>query len=114
MPQPNDPTDDSGAIETGVARLPAATPAPPDAGLTDEMTTPALSEEDLEERKRLLGTRRKPAGPPLGGPEGTQDEALDTPADVAPTDVSEAISADQSEEGLENARPEPFESSERG
>jgi hypothetical protein len=113
MPQPNDSTDDSGTIETGTARLPAATPAAPAAGLADEMTTPALSEEDIEERQRLLGTRRRPAGPPLGGPEGIQDEALDTPADVPPTDVSEAISADPSREGPDNEGPEPFESSER-
>jgi hypothetical protein len=113
MPQPDDPTDDSETVETGVARLPAATPAPPDTGFADEMTTPALSEEDLEERQRLLGTRRKPAGPPLSGPRGAQDEALDTPADVPPTDISEAISADQAEEHLDNEGPEPFESSER-
>lgn len=108
MPHPDDPTDESETIETGMARLPAATPAPPADVLADEMTTPALSEEDLEERQRLLGTRRKPAGPPLGGPQGAQDEALDTPADVPPTDVDEARSADQ-----DNEEPEPFESSER-
>ncbi len=111
MPQPNDPTDESGTLETGVARLPAATPAPPAAGLTDEMFTPALSEEDLEERQRLLGTRRKPAGPPLRDPEGALEEAFDTPADVPPTDVEEALSPDP--EDLDNDRPEPFESSER-
>ena len=110
---PNDPTDDSGTVETGVARLPAATPAPPDPGLSDEMTPPGLSEEELEERQRLMGTRRKPAGPPLRGPEGAQDEALDTPADVPPTDVGEARSVDPSREGLDNENPEPFESSER-
>lgn len=113
MPQPNDPSDDNDALETGVARLPVATPAPANAGLVDEMTTPALSEEELEERQRLLGVRRKPAGPPLRGPEGVQDEALDAPPDVPETDVSEAIPADQSSEDRDNDRPEPFDSSER-
>ena len=113
MPPPNDPTDESEPIETGVARLPAATPAPPVAILIDEMTTPALSEEELEERQRLLGTRRKPAGPPLEGPEGSMAEALDIPVDVPPTDVSAAISADQAGESPEDEGPEPLESSER-
>lgn len=113
MPQSNDPADESETIETGVARLPAATPAPPSARGTEEAPPPPLSEEDLEERQRLLGTRRKPAGPPLAGARGAQDEALDTPADVPPTDISEAISADQTEESFDAERPEPFESSER-
>ncbi len=113
MPQPDDSTDDNTTLETGVARLPAATPALPEAGLMDEMTIPALSEEELEERQRLLGTRRKPAGPPLRGPEGVQDEALDTPADVPETEVSEAVAADQPSEDRDNDGPEPSESSER-
>jgi hypothetical protein len=90
MPQLKDPTEDGESIETGVARLRAATPAPAEAGLAEEMTTSALSEEELEERQRLLGTRRRPAGPPLRGPQGVQDEALDTPADVPPTGISAA------------------------
>src|SRR5688500_14605910 len=90
MPQTDDPNDESGTSETGVGRLPAATPAPPAAQLTDEMSTPALSEEELEERQRLMGTRRKPAGPPLRSPAGALEEDLDTPADVPPTEVSEA------------------------
>lgn len=112
MAPQNEPTGDDETIETDVARLPAATPAPPAARLADEMTPPALSEEDLEERQRRMGTRRKPAGPSLRGP-GAQDEALDTPADVPPTDISEAISADQAEEHPDDERLEPLESSER-
>lgn len=113
MPQSDDPMDDSGPLETGTARLPPATPAPPTPETADEMTIPALSDEQIEERQRLLGTRRKPAGPPLVSPEAAQDEAFETPSDVPPTDVSEAIPADLSREGLDNEGPEPFESSER-
>ena len=57
-----------GVIETKVARLPEPQCAPPEARAAAEADQqPALSEEELRERQIAMGTRRRPAGPPLEG-----------------------------------------------
>lgn len=105
---PNDPQDE-GIIETSVGQLPAATlPPQGPAALDDAALTPALSDEELRERQDAMGTRRKPAGPPLGpGPAGA--EALDQGADVPETDVIvvQVIDSDDAD-----GSPEPLDSSE--
>jgi hypothetical protein len=78
-----------GAIETEVARLPEPQRAPPEGlGLAEDIQQPALSEEELRERQDAMGTRRRPAGPPLeGGPLSFIEEH---PSDVPETDVTPA------------------------
>lgn len=85
---PNVPQDNAdGAIETEVAKLPEPRRAPPEGlGLAEDIQQPALSEEELRERQDAMGTRRKPAGPPLeGGPLSIIEEH---PSDVPETDVT--------------------------
>jgi hypothetical protein len=106
---PNDPQDE-GIIETSQGELPEPT-RPPEGpvALDDAPQTPALSDEELRERQEAMGTRRKPAGPPLGpGPAGDL-EALDQGADVPETDVIDAqvIDTDEGE-----GSPGPLDSSE--
>lgn len=87
---PNVPQDNAdGAIEAEVARLPEPQCAPPeDLALAEAVQQPALSEEELRERQVAMGTRRKPAGPPLeGGPLSASEEH---PSDVPETDVTPA------------------------
>lgn len=92
---PNDPQENAeGTIETTVGSLPAPTRAPENArAAADALQQPALSEEDLRKRQEALGTRRKPAGPPLDadGRRSAGADALDQPADVPETDVTELI-----------------------
>jgi hypothetical protein len=119
MPDEND--ENEGTIQAEVGRLPAPTRAPEDAGLsnTREVTTPALSDEELDERQRLLGTRRKPAGP---GDDGTRAERFgdEEPSDVPETEVGNAAELDpENPDGRggndddDDGGPEPLESSER-
>jgi hypothetical protein len=78
-----------GVIEAEVATLPepqCATPEELARAATDEQ--PALSEEELQKRQDAMGTRRKPAGPPL---EGASRSAInEQPSDVPETDVTPA------------------------
>jgi hypothetical protein len=87
---PNVPQDNAdGAIEAKVAKLPEPRRAPPEGlAIAEAVQQPALSEEELRERQDAMGTRRKPAGPPLeGGPLSAIDEH---PSDVPETDVAPA------------------------
>jgi hypothetical protein len=78
-----------GVIETEVARLPEPQCAPPEARAAAEADQqPALSEEELRERQIAMGTRRKPAGPPLGG--GSRSATDERPSDAPETDVTSA------------------------
>lgn len=78
-----------GVIEAEEARLPEPQRAPPQSRTTaEEVQQPALSEEELRKRQEAMGTRRKPAGPPLEG--GTRSANLEHPSDVPETDVTPA------------------------
>lgn len=78
-----------GVIEAEVARLPEPQRAPPDARTAaEEVQQPALSEEELRERQIAMGTRRRPAGPPLEG--GSRSLVDERPSDVPETDVTSA------------------------
>ena len=78
-----------GVIEAEVATLPEPQCAPPEALATaDDDQQPALSEEELRERQIAMGTRRRPAGPPLEG--GPLSDAEERPSDVPETDVTPA------------------------
>lgn len=109
------PEDDpDGTMQTGTAKLPPAKrPSPGEAAaMSDE--TPELSDEELDARQRRLGTKRKPAGPPLEGPQGAA-VVDDTPADVPPTDVVTPAESDaESPPGDDSRRGNsgPLESSE--
>jgi hypothetical protein len=89
---PNVPQDNAaGAIEAGVARLPEPQCAPPEGLAQADVQQPALSEEELRERQVAMGTRRKPAGPPLeGGPLSALSATDERPSDVPETDVTPA------------------------
>ena len=79
-----------GVIEAEEARLPEPQCAPPEE-LTalEDFQQPALSEEELRERQDAMGTRRRPAGPPLeGGEGGPFSDAMENPSDVPETDVT--------------------------
>jgi hypothetical protein len=78
-----------GTIEAEVASLPEPQFAPPE-GLeaAEDIQEPALSEEELQERQDAMGTRRRPAGPPLEG--GPLSDAKEHASDVAETDVMPA------------------------
>ena len=78
-----------GVIEAEVASLPEPQCAPPEAlAQAETVQQPALSEEELRERQDAMGTRRRPAGPPLeGGPLSAIEEH---PSDVPETDVTPA------------------------
>jgi len=87
---PNVPQDNAdGVIEAEVAKLPEPRRAPPE-GLApaEAVQQPALSEEELRERQDAMGTRRRPAGPPLEG--GPLSETEQQPSDVPETDVTPA------------------------
>jgi len=78
-----------GVIETQVARLPEPQCAPPETRAAAEADQqPALSEEELRERQTAMGTRRRPAGPPLEG--GSRSATDDRPSEVPETDVTTA------------------------
>ena len=87
---PNVPQDNAdGAIEAEEARLPEPQRAPPEGLATPESAQqPALSEEELRQRQDAMGTRRRPAGPPLEG--GPLSETAEQPSDVPETDVTPA------------------------
>jgi len=87
---PEDTAD--GAIEAEVARLPEPQCAPPEAlAQAEAAQQPALSEEELQERQDAMGTRRRPAGPPLeGGPVSPLSDIEQHPSDVPETDVTPA------------------------
>lgn len=87
---PNVPQDNAdGAIEAEVARLPEPQGAPPEGLATAEaVQQPALSDEELQQRQDAMGTRRRPAGPPLEG--GPLSETAEQPSDVPETDVTPA------------------------
>jgi len=81
-----------GVIEAEVATLPEPQCAPPE-GLraAEAIQQPTLSEEELRERQAAMGTRRRPAGPPLeGGPLSGLSAIEEHPSDVPETDVSPA------------------------
>ena len=115
----NDPPPD-GVIQSQEASLPAPTRAPSGDEMAAMADTPGPSDEELDERQRRMGTRRKPAGPTGdGGGIGAMAGEIDTPSDVPETDVQQASEIDPEnfnpddagggdDEGLE-----PFESSER-
>ena len=87
----NVPQDNAdGVIEADVARLPEPQSAPPEGLASAEaLQQPALSEDELRERQDAIGTRRRPAGPPLEG--GALANAIDEhPSDVPETDVTPA------------------------
>ena len=90
---PNVPKDNAdGAIEAEVATLPEPQFAPPE-GLAraEAIQQPALSEEELRERQDAMGTRRRPAGPPLeGGPHRALSAIEEQPSDVPESDVTPA------------------------
>ena len=91
-----------GVIEAEVANLPEPQRAPPEALAVDEaVQQPALSDEELRERQDAMGTRRRPAGPPLEG--GPLSEIPQQPSDVPETDVtpSEGETVTQGEEETE-------------
>ena len=78
-----------GAIEAEVASLPEPQFAPPEGlAVAEDIQQAALSEEELQERQDAIGTRRRPAGPPLEG--GPLSDAEEHPSDVAETDVMPA------------------------
>ena len=78
-----------GAIEAEAATLPEPQCAPPEELTRGEaVQQPALSEEELERRQDAIGTRRRPAGPPLEG--GSRSAIDEQPSDVAETDVTPA------------------------
>jgi hypothetical protein len=87
---PNVPQDNAdGAIEAEVAKLPEPRRAPPEGlAIAEALQQPALSEEELRERQDAMGTRRRPAGPPLEG--GPLSETAEQPSDVPETDVTPA------------------------
>ena len=113
----NAPPD--GVIQSEEASLPAPTRAPSGDEVAAMADAPGPSDEELDERQRRLGTRRKPAGPTDDSDGiGAMNTALDTPSDVPETDVQEASAidpetfnadeaGDDDDEGLE-----PLESSE--
>lgn len=114
---PND-QDDAPGTESGEGRLPAPTHAPATRALDDSMQTPALSDEEIQERQDAMGKKRKPAGPPLGNTRGPGDLApLDVTEDVPETDVTPAREFDPEQrsenDGGGDEGPEPLESSER-
>jgi hypothetical protein len=119
MPDNNDEPD--GVIQADVARLPAPTRAPSEDEMANMADTPGLTDEELDERQRRLGTRRKPAGPTGDGSStGAMDGALETPSDVPETDVQraaevdpETFNADDNSGGDDDGGAEPLESSER-
>ena len=78
-----------GVIEAEVATLPEPQCAPPEELARGEaVQQPALSEEELQKRQDAIGTRRRPAGPPL---EGASRSAIDEhPSDVPETGVTPA------------------------
>ena len=78
-----------GVIEAEAARLPEPQRASPEELARAEADDqPALSEEELQRRQDAMGTRRRPAGPPL---EGSSRSAIDEhPSDVPETDVTPA------------------------
>lgn len=76
-----------GVIEAEVASLPEPQCAPPEGlAAAEEVQQPTLSEEELRERQDAMGTRRRPAGPPLEG--GPLSEAPENPSDAPETDVT--------------------------
>jgi hypothetical protein len=77
-----------GAIEAEVASLPEPQFAPPKGLAAEDIQQAALSEEELQARQDAMGTRRRPAGPPLEG--GPLSDAEEHPSDVAETDVMPA------------------------
>lgn len=78
-----------GVIEAEVATLPEPQRATPDESARAEADEqPTLSEEELQRRQDAMGTRRRPAGPPL---EGASRSATDEPpSDVPETEVTPA------------------------
>ena len=78
-----------GVIEAEVATLPEPQRASPEElARSEAVQQPALSEEELQRRQDAMGTRRRPAGPPL---EGASRSAIDEhPSDVPETDVTPA------------------------
>ena len=80
-----------GVIEAAEARLPEPQCAPPEGlAVAEDLQQPALSEEELRERQEAMGTRRKPAGPPLEGGLSALSDTEEHPSDVPETDVTPA------------------------
>ena len=98
-----------GVIEAEVATLPEPQCAPSE-GLraAEAIQQPALSEEELRERQIAMGTRRRPAGPPLeGGQRGALSAIQEHPSDVPETD------SDAKPKAKPNNAHEPLASSAR-
>lgn len=114
---PNDEQDnDGGNVESGVARLPQPTRAPDDLSRAVEIQPPALSDEALKARQDALGTRRKPAGPPLGEGPAADSNARALIEDVPETEVTAAREYDPenpNDDGGTDGSNDPLESSER-